>query len=382
MPIDVVEVKRGTEPPRPTVHLPGLNGIRAIAAVAVIVAHTTLLLNTFGLDPFLFGATPEGTPRGTDLAGFGVSMFFALSGFLITYLLLLEKEKQPIDVKNFYIRRVLRIHPLYYTYLAISVAVIFIYGLQFSWVALFFYVFLAANVPFILGFELPLVGHYWSLGVEEQFYLLYPWIVKKVRNLPVVLISLITGLVLLKLALRYVHTSYGLTPYNFIHVTRFQCMLIGALGAWYFYVRQPFFLRTTTNVFVQLVSWIAIALVAINRFHIASVLDSEIISVVTVFIILGQVTKTNRLINLDFGVFDFLGKISYGLYVIHPLVLFFLPKVLGFEMPLVLRYVVVYGLALGVTILIAYLSYEYFEKYFLKLKSRFSAVVSSASRTA
>jgi peptidoglycan/LPS O-acetylase OafA/YrhL len=378
--VDTNEATTGAEQPR-TVHLPGLNGIRAIAAIGVVVSHTTLLLGAFDLDPYLFGSTPEGSPRGTDLAGFGVSMFFALSGFLITYLLLLEKEKQPIDVKNFYIRRVLRIHPLYYAYLAISLAVILILGLQFSWVSFFYYIFLAANVPFIFGFELPLVGHYWSLGVEEQFYLFYPWIVKKVRNLPWVLLALVAGLILLKLVLRYVHTGYGLTPYNFIHVTRFQCMLIGALGAWYFYIRQPLFIRLTTNLFVQLGSWTAIVLVAINRFHIASVLDSEFISVVTVFIILGQVTKTNRLINLDFGVFDFLGKISYGLYVIHPLVLFFLARVLKFELPVPLKYVVVYGLALGVTILIAYLSYHYFERYFLNRKSRFSAIQSSASRT-
>jgi peptidoglycan/LPS O-acetylase OafA/YrhL len=376
------EARSPAPPVTSAVHLPGLNGIRAIAAVAVIVAHTTLLLGTFGLDPFLFGATPEGTPRGTDLAGFGVSMFFALSGFLITYLLLLEKEKQPIDVKSFYIRRVLRIHPLYYTYLAISLVVIFIYGLAFYPVSLFFYIFLAANVPFILNAELPLVGHYWSLGVEEQYYLLYPWLVKKVRNLPVILISLIIGLITIKLVARYFHTSYGLTPYYFLHVTRFQCMLIGAVGAWYFHAGNALFIKLTTNIFTQIVSWIAIGFVALNRFHIASVLDQEIICVVTVFIILGQITKRNRLINLDFGVFDFLGKISYGMYVIHPMVIFFLAKIFVVEMPATLKYVLVYSLSLATTILIAYLSYEYFEKYFLKMKSRFSAVLSSPSRTA
>ncbi len=361
--------------------MPGLNGIRAVAAISVIVAHTTTLLGTFELDPFLFGSTPEGTPRGTDLAGFGVSMFFALSGFLITYLLLLEKEKQPIDVKSFYIRRVLRIHPLYYMYLAIVVAVIFIYGMPFSLPSLLFYIFLAANIPFILQHELLLVGHYWSLGVEEQFYLIYPWIVKKASNLPVVLAVLIAVLLAVKLGFRYIDFGYGLTPYYFIHVTRFHCMLIGALGAWLYYVKNPTLLRVANNKVTQMVAWIAIGLVAINRFHIASVLDQEIICGVTVAIIVGQVTKTNRLINLDFGVFDFLGKISYGLYVIHPLVLFFLAKILIVEMPTSLKYIVVYSLALGVTILLAYISYEFFEKFFLKMKSKYSAVPSSASRS-
>lgn len=368
--------------PAAPVHLPGLNGIRAIAAIAVIVAHTTILLGTFGLDPFLFGQTPEGTPRGTDLAGFGVSMFFALSGFLITYLLILEKEKQPIDVKSFYIRRVLRIHPLYYTYLAIAVAVVVIYGQPFSWSSFFFYAFLAANIPFIFENELFLVGHYWSLGVEEQFYLFYPWIVKKARNLPLVLVVVAGILLALKVLFRYVDLGFGLIPYNFIQVTRFHCMLIGALGAWLFYVKNPLFLTIANNRITQLIAWIAIGFVAINRFHIASVLDQEVICVVTVAIIVGQVTKTNRLINLDLGIFDFLGKISYGLYVIHPLVIFFLAKVLVLELPSVLKYLVVYALSLGITILFAFVSYEFFEKYFLKMKSRFSAVPSSASRNA
>ena len=62
-----------------TIHLPGLNGLRAIAAIAVVVTHTLLLWPYLGL---------PSKHQGTDLAGFGVSIFFSLSGFLITYLLL------------------------------------------------------------------------------------------------------------------------------------------------------------------------------------------------------------------------------------------------------------------------------------------------------
>ncbi len=111
-------------------------------------------------------------------------MFFALSGFLITYLLLLEKQKQSIDVRNFYIRRVLRIHPLYYTYLAITLVVILAFGMKYSTTALLFYIFLAANIPFITNTTLPFLAGYWSLAVEEQFYLFYPWIVKWIDKLP------------------------------------------------------------------------------------------------------------------------------------------------------------------------------------------------------
>lgn len=369
----------GLNAPTKAVHLPGLNGIRAIAAIAVILAHTTISMAEFGLDPFLFGRNPDGSPGGTDLAGFGVSMFFALSGFLITYLLLLEKEKQPIDVKNFYIRRVLRIHPLYYTYLIVALVLIFAFQLEFSSSSLLFYIFLAANIPFILNTPLPLLGHYWSLGVEEQFYLFYPWIVKKIRNLPVFLVLSIVALIAVKLALRYSISSYGLIPYYFIHVTRFQCMLLGAVGAWFFYRGDQWYIRLLTHWIVQLGAWLAIVLVALDRFHIASVLDQEFISGITVVIIVGQATRINRLVNLDLRVFDFLGKISYGLYVIHPLMIFFWSKIFIVELPSTFKYIAIYSLVLGSTIVVAYLSYEHFEKYFLRLKARFSAILSSST---
>ena len=90
------------------IYFPGLNGLRAIAALAVVISHTTLELHKFNLNPFIFGMKDDGEPRGISLAGFGVSIFFVLSGFLITYLLLEEKNKQKINIRKFYLRRILR----------------------------------------------------------------------------------------------------------------------------------------------------------------------------------------------------------------------------------------------------------------------------------
>src|SRR5271155_5691395 len=98
------------------VYFSGLNGLRAIAALSVVFSHTTTSLNQFGLNPFIYGKFPDGTTKTTLLAAFGVTIFFALSGFLITYLLLEEKKTKEINIKNFYIRRILRIWPLYYLY--------------------------------------------------------------------------------------------------------------------------------------------------------------------------------------------------------------------------------------------------------------------------
>src|SRR5688572_28294357 len=91
------------------VHLRGLNGLRAFAAFAVVISHIRLAYGDFGLP----------TVDGLLLARYGVTVFFAISGFLITYLLLQEKQTTgTVDIKSFYWRRVLRIWPLYYFYLA------------------------------------------------------------------------------------------------------------------------------------------------------------------------------------------------------------------------------------------------------------------------
>ncbi|MBX7170572.1 MAG: acyltransferase [Pyrinomonadaceae bacterium] len=368
--------------PNKVLHLSGLNGIRAIAALAVVISHTTQSLSEFNLNPFIFGTNQDGFPKGLDLAGFGVSMFFSLSGFLITYLLLLEKESQEINVKNFYIRRILRIHPLYFSYLAICLAIIFFFNLQFSAISLVYYVFFAANISFIIGIPLPLLAHYWSLGVEEQFYIFYPWIVKKIKSLSTFLILATVFLIIVKLIARVIDIKYGIPSiYLALQVTRFQCMLIGAVGAIYYYEQSKWFLKYSTNIFVQLFSWFCVLLLLLNSFHLFSVLDQEIISIITLFIIMGQITKTNRIINLDFEAFDFIGKISYGIYVIHPVIVFTYIKVLpDLKLPLVFKYLLVYLVILVTTIFVAYISYQYFEKWFLSMKYKYSSVKTSATK--
>lgn len=368
--------------PDKIVHLDGLNGIRAIAALAVVVAHTTIALGEFGLDPYLFGRNPDGGPAGIMLAQYGVTMFFCLSGFLIGYLLLLEKDNQPVDIRNFYIRRVLRIWPLYYAYLAAAVIVTVAVGNHAGLDTLPYYLLLAANVPFILGTAIPLLAHYWSLAVEEQFYLFFPWVVGRIgRSLPAFLIGFAVLFLAAKALLRYVDLGQGPIPFMVLDLTRFQCMMIGAVGAWYYHAGDDLFLRATTNLPVQLLCWFVVVLLVLQRFHIASIIDHEIVAAVTPCIIVGQVTGRNRIVPLDLTVLDFLGKISYGLYVLHPLVIFLLGRSVRFEGENPLDYVLAYGLVLGTTIGLAYASYRYFERPFLRQKERFSAVLSSPAKT-
>ena len=364
-------------------HFSGLNGLRAIAALAVVFSHTTMALPSFGLNQYIFGRYPDGNAKTTLLGGFGVSVFFSLSGFLITYLLLEEKKRQEINIKNFYMRRILRIWPLYYLYLFLTILTLFLFDLPFEKSKVLFYIFLTANIPFIFGKAINYLGHYWSLGVEEQFYSFWPWLVKKSKSILKTTIFICITLILLKCALRFhdIYTNHGKAswPYEMLHVTRFHCMLIGAIGAILYFQKNALFLKITNHVFAQLISWLIILLVIINKFHLISFLDNEFISVVTVFIIIGQIQKTNRILNLELAFFNFIGKISYGIYILHPLIIFYISQVLQYsDQTDISGYLLVYTSVFIATIVLAYIIYTFFEKKFLSLKEKkYSAVPSS-----
>lgn len=356
-------------------HLKGLSGLRAIAAMAVVVSHTLLSGTSLGL----------GSHQGSDLAGFGVTIFFSLSGFLITYLLLIEKERfKTINIKAFYIRRVLRIWPLYYLYLLVSFAIIYFFNLTELPGSAFYYIFLLANVPFFTGPGMPLIGHYWSLGVEEQFYLFWPWIVKRTKNILRFLIIFIFAFIALKIAFRVLYSTTNLQwPYMAIQVTRFECMAIGATGAVLVVENSKWFFRIMYHPLSQLIAWSSIALMAFNKFHIASVIDNDIVALLTVILIINVAMNPATFIKLENKVFDFLGKISFGMYVYHPLIIFFTGRYLSERINStnsVVRYLVIFCVIIGLTILIAWLSYTFFEKKFLKLKLKFALVPSSASK--
>lgn len=109
-----------------SIHLTGLNGFRALATTGVMISHIVICAITeFGLNPHILGTLENGGAKGLQLAAYGVTIFFVLSGFLITFLLLKEKELQPVNIKHFYVRRILRIWPLYYLYLVICLIVMF-----------------------------------------------------------------------------------------------------------------------------------------------------------------------------------------------------------------------------------------------------------------
>jgi peptidoglycan/LPS O-acetylase OafA/YrhL len=357
----------------------GLNGLRAIAALAVVFSHINLALDTFGIDFSLFGKTVAGQARGYSLATYGVTIFFVLSGFLITYLILAEKDKQEIDIKKFYIRRILRIWPLYYLYLALALIALLYFSKPFDKWLVFYYVFFSANIPFFLNTGILLLHHYWSIGVEEQFYIFWPWIMKKIKQpIPVIILMIVIQLAL-RLILSLRSPESLLT--NIFIVNRFDCMMIGGLGAIFYKNNRQFFLKLLDNKISQIAAFLILGLLILDKFNINSIVGHFIISITTLTLIVGQINRKNRIINLDLQVFDFLGKISFGIYIYHPLIIFLLSLFFRkLNVPPVYNVILIYIIVFSLTITIAYLSYRLFESKFIRMKYKFAIIKSSGSK--
>lgn len=358
--------------PSKNIYLPGLNGIRAIAAIAVIISHIGLSLNLYDIKNF----------GGYALASFGVTMFFALSGFLITYLLLKEQlGSKTIAIRKFYVRRILRIWPLYYFYIFIVLIVIGFSLNKYTWM----YFFLLPNLPFsinaasIFAATLPYLAHYWSVGVEEQFYLFWPWLVKKSKNVFFMLCGFAIAFFFFKILL----TIIGAPKFLIVlfHYTRFGCLAIGGIAAYLLFTQNKFFLKIVQHKFSEIIAWTIIFLIALNKFYLFSIIDHEIVTIATLVIIINQVNNAKRIISLENRIFDYLGKISYGLYIYNPLIIYLislpLKKIIKNDSitDIVLIYIVTIAFVIGVS----HLSYFYFEKWFLKWKDKFAVVKSKSS---
>jgi peptidoglycan/LPS O-acetylase OafA/YrhL len=128
----------------------------------------------------------------------------------------------------------------------------------------------------------------------------------------------------------------------------------------------------------QLFIWIVFIGVMLGFIKLYSPLQQIIVSALACGIINSQITERTFLINLDKRIFNFLGKISYGIYIIHPMVLFGISLLVKHrQFSFYSKYIIVYVGGFGVTILLAYLSYEYFEKRILQLKRKYTIVKSS-----
>lgn len=354
-------------------HLPGLNGLRAIAASVVLYVHTAQFSD------YLFGLPSIALFR-DGTADYSVVLFFTLSGYLITYLLLREKTVfGEIKFKDFYVRRILRIWPVYYiTIFATALIILFLPAyLPHQHVAktFLFYSFFLSNVGYAFGFQFYTLTPLWSVGAEEQFYLFWPLLVDKSKKIIRSLIVFISCFLLIKTGLRFFENS---TYYQLISGSAFDAMAIGGIGACIVFNKKTY-LKYIYSLAAQRIAWaFFLYSIFVRPIQIASLFDKEIHAIVFAIIIINVSTGKNPIIRLENKIFNFLGKMSYGIYVYHMTIIFllglFFNKMNIHLKPGIFSASVIYVSISVSTLAVSTFSYFYFEKYFLKMKERFQKI--------
>lgn len=301
-----------------------------------------------------------------ELGRQGVTMFFALSGFLITYLLLEERERSGnIDLGAFYVRRILRIWPLYFVALGIAIAI----HRQATGLALM--VLFLSNVAFVTGRYVPDTAPLWSIGIEEQFYALWPLVVSRVRRLAPLLVFVILALPIARIVVHYVLGPGRHLANDLLGTFGYDAMALGALFAIGYRNGNAVLLNLARTPWPHLVFAALVGLLAANQLGWLHVLLPPLVALVTSLFIVAQVASARPLINLEAAPLRFLGRISFGVYVYHMLVIALLVRVLaGTVLPGPLVVVLVCVITIGV----AALSYVVIERPFLRLKRRFEHV--------
>ena len=364
------------------IHFPGLNGVRFIAALLVIIDHTELFKSYLGLPTLWVNS------YSAYLGAFGVSIFFVLSGFLITYLLLEEKKEGPIQIKHFYLRRILRIWPLYYLLVLLGFLVIpylsYFQVPQYSsemsdYLDRFLLFFgLAANIAFVYFPTVAFANILWSVAVEEQFYLFWPHVVKIKQKL----LGVMLFLLFLYLILKFYAGEFDSKFEELVIRTRFSAMIIGGIGA-YLLFHQKVCIQFLYHRLVQVALLLLFIMMGMDWIDFKSFtwVQDELISLVLCGLIINVASNTHSILNLENSVFSYLGKLSYGLYVYHLFAVVLVLKGLPTLLPIQewspwISYPVTLGLIFLLTTGISHLSYTYFESYFLRKKVRFSTVLS------
>jgi peptidoglycan/LPS O-acetylase OafA/YrhL len=365
-------------------HVKSLDGLRGMAVLLVMLCHASWV----------------------GCGWIGVQIFFVLSGYLITGILLEDKEKAQslgLYLKRFYWRRTLRIFPPYYAYLALLAVFFMVSGqpaaFKNQWPYLFTYTY--NLTPFFPHFTYtPFYTHFWSLAVEEQFYLVWPLLVyllsrQSLRRLIIVL--LIVG-PLSRLVAGFIGRGLGMTPFdaataaNCFSVCQGDAFAAGAAVAlgvgrrWLArFPNLPVLVLTAAavlgaaNLTALRLAGVPVSMTTLgyppsSMGYFQHVWGYTMINLTAAAGVLHLVSREGqsgfwsspRLVNI--------GKVSYGIYIFHWPILFLVKHIVWFQ-PNTFKAFLVLPVYMIVVILLANLSYRYYESRFLSLKDRKFALI-------
>jgi len=289
-------------------HFPSLDGIRGIAILMVLLFHLRLSYNYFYAT--LFNGK------------LGVIIFFVLSGILITTLCIKEKvATNNISLKDFYIRRALRIFPVAYLYIVVVVILNFIFKLDISYINILGTCFYLMNFTsfFRKYYSSWYTGHFWSLSVEEQFYLIIPFILKRKFKAYLLVILSIVFLLPLFISLQYIFPvlNSGFL-YAFTHyLIKFQGIAVGCLFSVLMF-KYPID-KWVTGKFKAVLNIIAFALILIipydDLFNLESVFTGLLISILIGYLIMSNIVPGTDFVFkfLNFKALKTVGILSYSI---------------------------------------------------------------------
>jgi len=367
------------------IFFPNLDGLRFFSFLAVFFSHIFVTQYEHIREESWFKFFKGRIFYDGDL---GVSFFFVLSGFLITYLLVKEKEfTGNVHISSFYIRRALRIWPLYYFCVFFGFIIFPLLKTAFGQTPnetadpILCSIFLNNFNHVFNGLpDASVLSVLWSVAIEEQFYLLWPilFYIIPSRFYIYIFIIIIIGSIAFRAA--YVDRQIDLLTLGVI-----SDMAIGGLGA-YLTIANIKFLKKLerSNKLFNLIPYVVVIIFLLYRQELFSttflvIIKRIIISFFFAWIILEQNFCKNSLFKISrLKIITKLGKYTYGLYCLHTiaiLVVISILEKLGLNKHSWQILVLQIPLAMFLSIVFSYFSFTYFESFFLKLKDRFAYIV-------
>jgi peptidoglycan/LPS O-acetylase OafA/YrhL len=348
-------------------YFPSLDGLRGLAILMVICHH-------FGVNHYLHGT---GMFIDSDA---GVHIFFVLSGFLITTLILKEKlNKGTVSLKHFYIRRILRILPIAYLFLLVLIVLNACFHLQIRMIDFIASFLFFKNLPIR---NEPYTAHLWSLAVEEQFYIIFPFLLSYNTNRYLIIaLAIIIGMPIVSVLGNY-HVSILFANPAITVITKaimysfWKGPVIILIGSVFSILTFKGIIKPERFASKYLLSF-ALLIIALaihsQNFVFYIKYGSEYFSAILIaYVILLSINSKNLLsVILENGVLVKIGVLAYSLYIWQELFIGSQAWEPWMQMLSGSPLYIVILVKTGATFAIAALSYYLFESKFLKLKSRF-----------